>query len=845
MGEVYRARDSRLDRHVALKVLPRRLASSPELRLRFEREARAISALSHPHICALYDVGAHEGMHYLVMELLDGETLADRLSKGPLPIEQVLRYGVEIASALDRAHRDGMIHRDLKPGNVMLTRSGAKLLDFGLARFAAPAATDGTHAGATEQRPITTEGTMLGTFQYMAPEQIEGREADARSDIFAFGAVLYEMLTGRRAFDGRSRASVVAAVLGQEPQPISAIQPLVPPALDRVIRTCLAKDPEDRWQTAHDVMLQLRWIAEGGSQAGAPAAVASRRRSRERVAWSAVALLAVATIATGTLLYRALRREPPPLRSALPARTAQYSEATAHTLSPDGSFLLFIARDEKDVLRVWKRGLADDKATPLEPTDRAVPLLIAPDGRSFLVLRRQKLWRVDMDGGTPVELGPLPEAWGGSFVDDSTLIYSSGRGLWRVRTTGGGQPEALLEPSPTGAYQVWPEALPGGRKVLYVELAPSRSYRLHVLDLAAKTSRYLGETPSRTWYANGYLLAARDGSLEATPFDVDELKITGKPKVIATDVRYFKPRGDVWAKTSANGLLVYQSPSYDRRLRFFDREGRVLSELPQAPYSGQPAFSPDGRHLATALNDPKTGVPNIWIYGTGRATRQRLAFSDRYEAAPLWTPDRRWIIYQSDRLGVPDLYRRPSDGSGTEELLHAADGMQTPSSVSPDGKWVVFTSSLAGTTNSDLMVLSLETKQARPLVQTPAQESWGTISPDGKWLAHASDESGRSEVYVRPFLTPGERVQVSTGGGTTPRWSADGRQLYYLAGRSIMVADTAPAIGAAEPRLLFSVDEPISFWQVAPDGRFLIMTVPASERMRESHLIYNWPALLK
>jgi eukaryotic-like serine/threonine-protein kinase len=851
MGEVYRARDTRLDRQVAIKVLPQRLAASPELRQRFEREARAVSSLNHPNICSLFDVGSQDGTQYLVMELLEGETLSARISRGPLPMEQVLRYGTEIASALERAHRDGMIHRDLKPANIMVTRAGAKLLDFGLAKLRASAESESMIVGATEQMPLTAEGTLLGTYQYMAPEQIEGKEADARSDIFAFGAVLYEMITGRRAFDGKSRASVVAAVMSQDPPSISSIQPLVPPALDRVIRTCLAKDPDDRWQTAHDVMLQLRWIAEGGSQAGTPTAVVSRRKNRERIAWTTAAALALALAATGIVAFRQTQASAPTLRVSLPATTQQYSRAGLRIPSPDGTFVIFEAMDGNEVWRIWRQGIADAQATPIDGTERGSAVQISPNGRSFLMYRAGKLFRIDFAGGSPVTLAEIPEDWGITWLDDSSVVYANSidRGLWRV-SAAGGSPEKLTGPESESHYLIWPEALPDGRTLLYLETAlmdgGNYNKRLNAIDLKTMRSQFIADTATRTLYAGGHLLSVRDGSLIAVPFDSRKLRITGEAKVLADNVRNFRPRGDALFAVSKSGLLSYESPSWDRYLRWLDREGHSLGEL--APPAGftNPAISPDGSSVAVAVIDPKNGIPNIWLYGVARPTRERLAFSDRYENQPIWTADRRWIIYHSDRTDVPDIYRRPADGTGAEELLYAAPGLQTPSDVSPDGRWLAFTNSLTGTTGMDIMLLSLEENKARPWLQTPANESGARFSRDGRWLAYSSNESGKSEVYVRSFPGPGEKFQISTGGGGSPRWSPDGRELLYVSDRTVMAVDVrGDAFAVNEPRRLFTTEEQINWWELAPDGRILMLTIPDALSLRPSHLVVNWPGLLE
>jgi predicted Ser/Thr protein kinase len=478
MGEVYRARDTRLDRTVAIKVLPSHLSSNPEIRQRFDREARTISSLSHPHICALHDVGHQDGIDYLVMEFLEGETLTDRLSRGALPAEQVLRYSIEIADALDKAHRQGIVHRDLKPGNIMLTKSGVKLVDFGLAKLAAagPANTSVSILPTQAGMNLTQEGTILGTFQYMAPEQLEGKEADARSDIFAFGAVLYEMATGKKAFSGKSQASLIASILSAEPPPISSVQPMTPPALDRVVKTCLAKDPDDRWQTAHDVMLQLKWIAEGGSQAGVPAPLVARRRGHERLAWGVAAVLAVSTIALAAVQLARPRAAVRVVRSSLlpPEKTTYHfigDAAGPPAVSPEGLQIAFTARDSSGKSLLWVRSLDSPVPRAVAGTEDAMYPFWSPDSKFIGFFAGGKLKKIEASGGPAFALCDAGDARGGTWNKDGVIVFEPHfrDPLFRVPATGGkAAPVTKFDESRRETTHRFPFFLPDGSHFLYL-----------------------------------------------------------------------------------------------------------------------------------------------------------------------------------------------------------------------------------------------------------------------------------------------------------------------------------------------------------------------------------------
>ncbi|HLN58315.1 MAG TPA: protein kinase, partial [Thermoanaerobaculia bacterium] len=539
MGEVYRARDTRLERTVAVKVLPEHLTSNEDLRQRFEREAKTISQLSHPHICALYDVGREGDRDFLVMEYLEGETLAARLDKGALPSEQLLRYGIEIADALDKAHRQGIVHRDLKPGNVMLTKTGVKLLDFGLAKFQAGAREKAisevsrlaTQAQASQ--PLTERGTVLGTFQYMAPEQLEGGEADSRSDIFAFGAVLYEMATGRKAFSGKSQASLIGSILRDDPASVNEIAPMTPPALNRVIKTCLAKDPEDRFQTAHDAKLQLQWIAEGGSQAGLPAPVAARRKSRERLAWGVAAAAIVAAVLFGAGYVRRAPPKASPIRFEIPTPEG-VTLIDAPKISPDGKLLAFNASDSSGRSRIWVRPLSALTAQPLAGTEGAARPFWSPDSRFLGFFADGKLKKIEVSGGPPQKICDYPTGADGSWSPAGIILFD-GRAADPIQRVSaeGGTPAVVVKADASRKETAvgWPEFLPDGRHFLYMaqgQKTEDHTYRIGSLD--STESRALASAQSLVTYAPpGHLLFVRESTLVAQPFDAKAMKTTGEP----------------------------------------------------------------------------------------------------------------------------------------------------------------------------------------------------------------------------------------------------------------------------------------------------------------------------
>jgi Tol biopolymer transport system component len=859
MGEVYRARDTRLEREVAVKVLPSHLSSSEEMRQRFEREAKAISQLSHAHICALYDVGREGETEYLVMELLEGETLSDRLGKGPLPLEQTLKYGQEIADALDKAHRQGIVHRDLKPGNVMLTKSGVKLLDFGLAKAVAPVGQRSgltslpTMAGGTGQN-LTEAGTILGTFQYMAPEQLEGKEADARSDIFAFGAVLYEMATGRKAFSGKSQASLIGSILRDEPTSISEVAPMTPPALNRVVRTCLAKDPEDRFQTAHDVKLQLAWVAEGGSQAGVPAPVVARRKTREKAAWVVAAL---ALIAAGTATWGYVQRKP------APAILARFDIATPEDLtsvdmprvSPDGRYIAFNATDATGKARIWLRPINALTAHPLEGTEGTTRPFWSPDSQFLGFFAEGKLKKVGVAGGPPQKVCDAPTGADGTWSSQGVILYDGviGDPIERVPAAGG-TPVDEVKPDPARKEinVGWPAFLPDGQHYLYMargQKPEDNMYRIG--SLGSKESKPVTSAQTLITYAPpGYLMFVRDKTLVAQRFDLGSLKTAGEPVPVAEKIGT-DAVGLARFSVSRNGTLAYRTGDSGDRLLWLDESGKELETAGAPADYGNPALSSKGDRLAFGLADSRSGKGDIWVRDLSRGVNSRFTFSKGNNICPVWSPDGSKIVFASDRDGSFALLEKPSSGQGEEKTLLKDEVRLIASDWSRDGKYIAYSKHGKESWDSFVLPTSGDPKPV-PVAATPFTELWPAFSPDGRFIAYQSNESGRHEIYVQTFPNPTGKWQISTAGGIDPRWGSNGREIFYRApDQRLMAADvrTGENFQAGIPRALFPARVPSGAYRnryvVTPDGqRFLFVATLGREAMTPTTVVLNWFAEL-
>jgi Tol biopolymer transport system component len=844
MGEVYRARDTRLARTVAIKVLPAHLAADPQFRERFDREAHAIAALNHPHICALYDVGEApspeppDTIRFLVMEYLEGETLAARLAKGALPLDQVLRYAVEIADALDKAHRAAIVHRDLKPGNVMLTKAGAKLLDFGLARTGAGGPGGAGRAGGVTalptEAPLTGAGTILGTFQYMAPEQLEGQEADARSDMFAFGAVVYEMATGKKAFEGKSQASLIAAILEHDPPPIAATQPLTPPSLDRIVKKCLAKDPDRRWQTARDLGDELTWVADAASHTGGPAPVVVRRATRrERIAWSAAAVLAVAALALGRVTYVTRDAFPPEAPETRLQVVTPGGGLTQFATSPDGRALVYVATVEGRT-QLWLRPLDAEAAQPLAGTEGASVPFWSPDSRSIAFFNAGQLKRFDSVNGLVQKVTAVTAGMGGSWSSQGGILFSPAQtmALYRVPAEGGTAVEATHLDPPRQTGHRFPSFLPDGRHFFFYSVGAPGTKGLYVGSIDSTQTRRLLDADSRaTFSPPDWILFARQGALFAQRLDLSAVTLLGGAQAVAAHVAVDPVTGgSVALSASLTGPVAYRASAEQRQFVWLDRSGRQIGTIGGAD-AAQPVsirLSPDGRTVALART--VSGNMDVWLLDTARGVRTRFSTDAAMEDDPVWSPDGRRVVFESYRQGVVDLFEKAVAGDAAETLLLASTENKNPADWSPDGRFILYEVQSAKTAR-DLWALPLDGDR-RPVsvAQTPAAESQGRFSPDGRWIAYQSNESGQYEIYVQRFPNPGDgKLQVSTSGGTTPRWRRDGRELFYRANGRLMAVPitlSSPRVEVGTAVVLFSDPRGASQYDVTADGqRFLFDTV--------------------
>jgi serine/threonine protein kinase len=809
MGEVYRARDTRLDRTVAVKVL-----KGPHSE-RFEREARAISQLNHPHICTLYDVGPD----YLVMEYLEGETLAARLARGPLPPDQVIRHALQIADALTQAHRQGVFHRDLKPGNIMLTKAGAKLLDFGLARFDplptpdAPTVTD-----------LTAEGAVVGTIPYMAPEQLRGQPTDARSDIFSFGALLFEMVTGRRAFPAQSQADLIAAILESD-LPVAAD---VPPELDWIIRTCLAKDPDERWQTARDLSRALQRV--GAPPAPPVREAAPARRSR-------LALLAAAVLILAAVLLLRPRTPPPPTpvwKFAIPPPENASFFATANpAVSPDGRWLAFVATSEGQT-RLWVRRFDSLLPQPLLGSEGPTfAPFWSPDSRSIGFFAQGKLKRVTVPDGPVQSLCDAPNTVGGAWNSDGTIVFSGGfdRTLFRIPASGGVPVQLTrLDASRREVFHGWPNFLPDGRRFLYlVRSAVPENTGVYISSLdspQAPRGKPLVAVFSLAAFAPpGFLLYVRDGILFAHPFDHRSLALTGDPFAVAELSGPF-PSGRSMFSVSSTGVLAYRTvASAETRLLWYDRQGKQLGPAGPSGLYAFPRLSADGKQLAFHRANPTGGGSNIWVLDLPRQTLSRVTLDGVNAIIPIWSPDRSRIVFSSNRGSFPNLYQKPLAASAPDDLLVDSSNPKFAEDISPDGRFLVYSSGAQGD-KRDLWVLPLfGERKPSPWRETPFNESGARFSPDGRWLAYSSDEPGNTQVFIEPFPPPASgsasRLQVSTQGGDQPEWGSATELFYVAPGNKLM----AVRIHAGPPQQLFEISaEP---YQVADGGRRFLVSIPA------------------
>ena len=866
MGEVYGARDTRLGRDVAIKVLPAHLGTHPEVRARFEREARTISSLNHPHICVLHDVGRDGETDFLVMEKIEGETLADRLAKGPLPVGEVVRLGGQIADALDRAHRAGIIHRDLKPGNVMLTRSGAKLMDFGLARPTGMGAAGGMTQSPTIAAPLTAEGSIVGTFQYMAPEQLDGKDADARSDLWALGCVLYEMATGKRAFEGSSQASLISAIMRDQPRTMSEISPLTPPALGLLVEALLAKDPDDRVQTAHDAKLQLNWIGESSRAPSPasklPAAARSSWRTKPAIAWG-VAGLAL-TIAVASWLSPHSRGGNSATRARLlvtePSGNRLVPNATSSAISPDGRSLAFAATDSAGITRLWLRPLDALTARSLPGTHHAGGPFWSPDSRSLGFFADGKLKTIRLDDGSIQSLCDAPDPRGATWGRAGLILFAptATGALFTVPQDGGNPTEVARPDSAAGETALrYPDFLPDGRRFVFVAL-PRRpeGYPVHLGRIGSTDRSLVMYADAAPVYADpGWLISLQSERLIAQRFDSRRGKASGKPVPLGDAPLLRGPDGTRAVSVSRNGIMTYAAGrESNSEVAWIDRSGRVERKysLPAGQWESV-SLSPDGAR-AMLRRRRTLSQYELWAMdiASGQATR---IVSQMLGNTPIWSPDGKRVVYNDMTRGRADLFIHSVETGSSEVLYRSETQFNNAYSWSPDSRMVTFESPRRET-GWDVWSLPVEgDRRPTPLVQGQFNEGGGWFSPDGRWLAYYSDETGGNELYVQPFpgrgarsVVPGSRAR--TGSFTAGCWwSRDGREILFDMGDgSIRAASVEPGstFRSGRARVLFEFgDNIIALWPTPDHQRFLATVrseaTPASAIVADLH----WAAALR
>jgi serine/threonine protein kinase len=859
MGEVYRARDMRLERTVAIKVLPKELSADSVRKQRFEREAKTISSLNHPNICTLHDIGSQDRIDYLVMEYVEGETLAKRLEKGPLPLEQVLKYGAQIADALDRAHRAAIVHRDLKPGNIMLTSTGAKLLDFGLAKPAAPVLTGATLTAASQPSPVTQEGVVVGTFQYMSPEQVEGKDVDSRSDIFSLGAVLYEAVTGKRAFEGKSQFSVATAILEREPDPVTAMKPTTPAALDHAIKKCLAKSADERWQSARDVASELKWIGESSLQTvGTTHAPLKHRRLREGLAWLAVSVLALTLLVTIIWWRNSKPQEQTmyfPASMTVPARDIAVAP-NGHTVA----VVAYLESGRNDALWIYEPGSPGAKS--LADTKGATYPFWSADGRFLAFFADGKLKKLELSGGPAQTICDAPSGRGGTWNKDGVIVFtpvaSSGVGLYRISASGGTATQvSKLDTSRGELSHRWPMFLPDGRHYLYMaaNFAGQKGVdAIFVGSLDSEEKRFIVEADGNAAYAApGYLLFYRDKTLLAQPFDLKRFALTGEPATILTDIQYQPQVKRAVFGAAEHGLLVAQSGSGVAlsQLFWFDRKGVQISAVGKPEVYSNVFLSPNGKSVAVSMTDMASQNSDVWTYDLQRGTAKRLTFDPAADSASVWSPDATRLVFSSNRNApANNLYMKNADGSQEEKLIVQGGVNNFANDWSRDGKYILYAR------DADLWFATLPELKIAQFLKAPSIVRNGQFSPDGKWVAYASNETGRWEIYVISFPGAHGKWQVSTGGGEQPRWRGDGKELFYLSSDAKMMAapvTTGANFDAGTPLALFQATPrqavplfDLFAYDVSRDGqRFLILTQLKQAETQPMTVVLNWDAELK
>ncbi len=862
MGEVYRARDPKLGREVAIKVLPAEVSSDRDRLARFEQEARSASALNHPSIITIYEIGTAGSVSYISMELVEGKTLRELVAEGPVPLKSLVAIAAQIADALAKAHEAGIIHRDLKPENLMVTRDGfVKILDFGLAKLALPESGE-VSSMPTMARDETHPGVVLGTVGYMSPEQASGRRVDFRSDQFSLGSILYELATGKRAFSRPTTAEALVAIIREEPEPIAALSPQLPVPVRWVIERCLAKDPGERYASTRDLARDLKHLRDHGSEISVEAVPVILAR---RLGWLGPALIAGVLLAAVLAVLAVLRSRPAPvarpLRFSVPIPAgATYSPgelSRGFALSPDGTRLVIeaIVRGRR---RLFLRPLDSEKAVELDGTTGAEAPFWSPDSRFVAFFADGKLKKIPAAGGPPEELCAASFDIVGSWSREGTILFSEitlKRGILRVSDKGGEAVPATVDPTGNVIADLWPHFLPDGRRFLYLESHPTapghgpRELRIGSLD--SKESRAVTRLDSMAEYASpGYLLYVRDGTLFAQPFDAAKAQLYGDPLVVAENVHYFFGPARASFSVSQTGVLAFQTAKPLSRLVWLDRAGKEIGTLGQPAVLGKGfRIAPDGGRAAVAIEDRRIGTSDLWVFELARGVSTRLHSDPVDENTPVWSADGSKVFYRSDRKGPPDIYEISPGAPGSEREVLALQGVQEPEDVSRDGRFLVYLNDTQMAA-SDVWLLPLfGDRKPMPWLKTSFSVTSPRFSPDARWIAYESDESGDPEIYVARTEGAGEKQRLSTAGGRLPRWRRDGKELYYVTPDGFLMAvpmSPGTRLEARAPVQLFHVEAVIENYDVTPDGSRFLMSTPA-EKVRESpiRVIVNWPATLK
>lgn len=877
MGEVYRANDPRLLRTVAIKVLPSHLTANPEVRARFEREAKAISALQHPNICVLFDVGSQGDIDYLVMEYLEGETLFTRLARKPLTKEESLKIATEVADALDKAHRSGIIHRDLKPGNVMLTKSGAKLMDFGLAKPVGLAT--GPRSGVQDisamatmavatigsmASPVTVAGTLVGTVQYMSPEQIQGKEADARSDIFAFGSMLYEMLANKRPFEGKSQLSLASAILEKDPDPIVSTQPMTPPALEQLVRTCLAKEPDDRFQSAHDLKLQLQWIAAAGSQVGAPALVTARRKKKVTALTAALVagwLLAAVAGIIALIYSNRLNSAQQPVQTSIQAPAGFELgpvQAGAPVLSPDGQQIVFVAIRKGISLRgsqssIFVLHLSSGEATQISGAQGGNFPFWSPDSKYLGFFADGKLKKIPVAGGPAQILCDAPDGRGGTWNEQGTIVFAPRiAGPLQSVSDGGGTPvEVTAAPKDDSQFTDRnPYFLPDGKHFLFVQRGKDAIGGVYAASLAGGEPKQILSAGSNVVYSDGYLFYVKEGTLTAQEFDLSSLTFKGKPAPIAASIEFHNARNLAYFSVSHNALLYHTQSLQNRELVWLDASGKELEHWGDpAPYLGG-YYSPSAEIAVFDRANPNSSGSGLWLVDIRRKTVNRFTPDLEPTQTAVISPDGNDVYIVTTTGYVSSLTHRSLTASGKEDIVldHIPSSLSVQD-ISHDGRILLLVMQDPKTA-WDIYYVDLKgDRKLVPLLNSRYNENAPALSPDGKWLAYVSDETGRQEAYVTSFPDAGSKWQISNvGANQIGNWSTDGKSFLYEQGDKIYKVEMRLNGAKPEfstPKELLTLPPNVNVFSILPDSKRILATRQTTDDTVEPvHFILNWQSLV-